>query len=248
MKRPRRPTKRKVAPKKVVKRKTTVSRNKIIRDIREALDVTKDGKFDRVWQVVPDLSAVEAAVFDIPKPPPGFSYQWSPVVAAFRMELKGWSRVPFSRHPEIGKPQNFDGYIVYRDMALFQIAADLAEAIHHGHRQRAIAQRQGIGDDVMQAMAGYSDPSIRHGHGIPILSEAFLTSADYTGPENPGDAVVELAVKFLMPGRWRDAAAALRLDDSEYVRRRILMEGTLLSAQTDGTFAVVKLTTEKTED
>lgn len=224
MKRPRRPTKkaaRKVAPK----------RKKLAQKPRPALDQFPE------WQ----------KVFDIPKPPPGFAYQWAPVTAVFRMELHGWSRVPFSRHPEMGKERNFDGYIVYCDQTLFQIAAELHEMKLGSFRKAAEAQHQASGNGAIDAMSRCAFGGPWNRGGIHILSAAFMVSSDYPRAA-PGDAIVDISIKFKMPYSWADAANALGLTKSEYVRRRLLMLDSFLAPQSDGTYAAVELTTEKVED
>lgn len=236
MKRPRRPVKRKVASKK----KTSIKRerNKIITGLKQALEHARTGPLP--WG--PD----DAAVFEIPQPPPSFAYQWSAVTAVFGMELKGWSRVPFSRHPAMGKACNFDGYIVHRDMTLFQIASELVDMRRSTERKKAQEQVSAHGE-AMEALGKYAQLREAWHRPVPIMSPSFLVSRDYDVPVDPGTKVIDLSVKFLMPARWRDAAAALQIDESEYVRRRLLQEGNLLASHEDGTYSTVKLSTEKVE-
>lgn len=226
MKRPRRPVKRKVASKKTkpVKRKTS----KIVRSLKQAL------KYVRGQLVLEEWTAEDAAVFDIPQPPSGFAYQWSPVSSIFRMQLKGWSQVPFSRHPEIGIPQNFDGYVVYRGMALFQISADLVKEALAAVRENSLALGQ-LGDKRMSGdySAGFGS----------IMPEEWVI--DEPLPDAEPLAETELTIKFTMPTSWPGGAAACHLDLAEYVRRRLVQEGHLLCSDNDGVYSIVRLTTEK---
>jgi hypothetical protein len=213
-------------------RKVVPKRRKLAQKPRPALDQFPE------WQ----------KVFDIPKPPAGFAYQWAPVTAVFRMELHGWSRVPFSRHPEMGKERNFDGYIVYCDQTLFQIAAELHEMKLGSFRKAAEAQHQACGNEAIEALSRYSwSPHGGYRGQMHILSPAFMVSSDYPRAE-PGDATVDISIRFRMPYSWADAAGALGLTKSEYVRRRLLMVQNFLAPQSDGTYAAVELTTEKVED
>lgn len=222
MKGPRRPAKRKLAPRKTVKRKKPI--------------VSKP-------RAVPDWTAEDAAVFDAPKPPAGFAYQWSPVSSIFRMQLKGWVQVPFSRHSsELAPSCNFDGYVVYRDTALFQIAADLVAEAREADRRRAVDAFGG--DEALEAMANGGK-----GRGFYIMPPSFMVSTEYehVAPDAPA-APVSLTITFMAPARWRDAASALGLPIDEYVRRRIAMESALmLISSDDGTFSPYELTTRKVD-
>lgn len=228
MKRPRRPVK-KTARKAAPKHRKPAPR---ARATRPAIDQSPE------WQTV----------FDVPKPPPGFAYQWAPVTAIFGMELKGWSRVPFSRHPELGKERNFDGYIVYCEQTLFQISAELHEMKLESARKAARAQHEASGGEAIDALSrfAFGGPWDRRG-AIHMLSPAFMVSSAYPRAE-PGDSIAEIFIKFTMPYRWRDAANALGLTEAEYVRRRLIMSGDFLAPNTDGTYSPVDLTTEKVED
>jgi hypothetical protein len=79
-----------------------------------------------------------------------------------------------------------------------------------------------------------------------LLSEGFIETADYQRAE-PGPSVVDVTIKFAMPYRWRDAAAALGLDEAEYVRRRLIMTETML-APFDGVYCHVQPGITKIED
>jgi hypothetical protein len=202
-------------------------------------------KFSLDLEVPGVMSPEEAATFDVPRPPPGFAYQWAAVTAIFGMELKGWTRVPFSRHPEMGKAHNFDGYIVHRDMTLFQMASELVEARLAHERKKA--EWQGVNSSEAVALLSQQQKRLRSAADSFILSPSFIATEAYPRPD-AGPSIIDLTIKFTMPWRWRDAAAALKLDESEYVRRRLLMQGTLLAADVDGTYFTVKLSTEKSED
>lgn len=184
-----------------------------------------------------EMNAEDAAIFDIPKPPAGLAYQWASLASTERMLMKGWARVPYSRHPELPRSLSFDGSILYRDNVLFQIGADFVEALKQSGYKRAIAQRQGVGDEALTLMSAYSGRS--EGREFPLVSPSFMVSAIMAGPPTPGDAVIDLAVKFSMPYRWREAAACLQLSESEYVRRR-LAQGARLSVAADGTYFAIE--------
>lgn len=240
MKRPRRPVKkRKVASKKAQPRKSrkpSKAFRKIEAGLKQALSHARGG-----------MSAEDAAIFDIPKPPAGLAYQWSSLASTERMLMKGWARVPYSRHPELPRSLSFDGSILYCDNVLFQIGADFVEALKQSGYKRAIAQRQGVGAEAIELMAAYSDPGSLHrrseGREFPLVSPSFIVSSSYARPSTSGDVVIDLVVKFSMPYRWRDAAAALQLDESEYVRRR-LAQGARLCVAADGTYFASEPTEE----
>ena len=224
MKRPRRPAKR-IASKKIA---TVKSRAKSFKKI--IANMASNGK-----PVLEEWTAEEAQVFDIPKPPAGYAYQWSPVSSIFRMQIKGWSQVPFSRHPEIGLPQNFDGYVVYRGMALFQISADIV--------REALASMQ----DTAQAEGQLSSLRIDYSAGFgSIMPEEWLVSEPL--PDAEPLTETELTIKFMMPKSWPGAAATCRLDLAEYVRRRLLQDQHFLASEGgDGIYSIVELTTKKVE-
>lgn len=251
MKKASKPVNRKVDSKKVkprtvkkpVKRKKPVD-HKIVRGLKQAV------KHARRAHVVD----IEPAIFDIAKPPAGMAYQWNHVSRTEYMLISGWSRVPYSRHPELPRTLSFDGYIRYFDNVLFQIDAEMAEAKLHGMRNKAAAQRDGVGgDDALEMLGEYVSARRRGGsQPFPILSPYFLVSSDYDGAP-AGDAIVDVTIKFFMPWRWRDAAAALKLDEGEYVRRWLLMSGHFLAPNSEldwknVTYSAVELTTEKVED
>lgn len=221
MKGPRRPAARKVAPRKTVKRKSPT----------------------RKPSPVPEWTAEDAAVFDIPKPPDGFAYQWSPVSNIFGMQLKGWVQVPYSRHSRDLAPScNFDGYIVYRDTALFQISADLV-----ADERAALIQKikDSIGgDEAFKEMQGG-----RTAGRFYIMPSSFVVSSDYERVASDAPpAPVGMAVTFMAPARWRDAASGLGLPIAEYARRRFAMDpALLLVANGDGTFSPYELTTRKVD-
>jgi hypothetical protein len=235
MKRPRRPAKR-VASKKteIVKRKKP---SKAFKKIKAGLDQALAHA-----RAVPEWTAEDAAVFDIPKSPPGFAYQWAPVASTFRMELKGWGRVPFSRHAELGKPLNFDGYIVYRGMALFQISSDLVREALAAARNAAISQGQ-LGNIRMSGDYGGGFGSTP-GFGAIMPGEWIESEAL---PETEPLEETEISIKFMMPKNWPSGAAACRLDLAEYIRRRLLQSGHLLTSGEDGVYSIVRLTTEKVD-
>ena len=223
MKGPRRPAKRKVALKKTTKRKNPVASKP---------------------RAVPEWTAEDAAVFDIPQPPHGFAYQWSPVSSIFRMQIKGWVQVPYSRHSGDLPPScNFDGYIVYRDTALFQIASDIVAESLSAERAKA-KEMTGGWDEAMVGMNGS-----REGRGFYIMSPDFVVSSDYERVGSDAPAVpVGLTLTFMAPARWRDAASGLGLPIAEYARRRFAMDPTLLLvAGGDGTFSPYELTTRKVD-
>lgn len=229
MKRPRRPTKRKAASKKVVKRKK-LKDHKIVRGLKQAV------KHAQRTKVVEDMTAEDAAIFDIPKAPPGMAYQWSSLASTERMLMKGWSRVPYSRHPELPRSLSFDGSILYRDNVLFQIGADFVEALTQSGIKRAIALRQGVGVEAYEKMAGYSHNRRGEGRDFPIVSPSFMVSSAFAPPSTPGDAIIDLTVNFFIPERWRQAAAMLQLREDEYARRRLSQEGVRLVMGADGTY------------
>jgi hypothetical protein len=234
MKRPRRPAKRVASKKtKVTKRK----KNKIITGLKQALRHARE---------VPDWAPEDAAVFDIPKPPPGFAYQWAPFSRIEYMRRKGWVQVPYSRHPEMPLSTSFDGYILYRDTTLFQISEELVR----GELDRAKLNAKDLEKDFYEVLgiegAGYKRDGFRT--IFHILSPHFMVSSNYEGPPDTGPVVVDLTIKFTMPWRWRDAAAALQISESEYVRRRLIMSSHLLHPDDDGTYSVVEeVTTKKVE-
>lgn len=238
MKRPSRPAKR-VASKKIVKRKKKVSKafNKIQIGLNEALSYLQ-GK-----PVLEEITAEEAQVFDIPKPPHGFAYQWSPFSRIEYMRSRGWSQVPFSRHPEMAQSTNFDGYIVYRDTALFQISADLAEV--ERRRLQLIAQDQV--NDALLAYGVHVESGSAH-HFSYILPPSFMVSSDYDRHrDSDGPVDIELTIKLRVPPRWCDMANALQLDHVEYARRRIQQAGHMIAPDEEGVFSPFDLTTKKVE-
>lgn len=235
MKRPSRPAKR-VASKKTkpVKRKKP---SKIVRGLKQAL------KHARSKPVLEEWTAEEAQVFDLPKPPSGFAYQWSPFSRIEYMRSRGWSQVPFSRHPEMAQSTNFDGYIVYRDTALFQISAELVKAETH----RLFEMAKDLTRDFDEMLG--KEP----GHGgqgfVWIAPASFTQSAEYEHyPDDRGPVDVQLTITLRVPARWCDTANALHLAHAEYARRRVLMSGYLLAADAGtGVFSPFELTTKKVE-
>jgi hypothetical protein len=235
-------TKRKVVSKKTVKRK----RHKIIKGMQELLHgLTTSSMPPTGWRVTEypaaEWTAEEAAVFDSITPPDGFAYQWSPTESTFRMELKGWTRVPFSRHPALGKPLNFDGYIVYRGMSLFQISADLVQQELSMGRVAAINQTGEFGEafDAIRS---------KEGRGFYIMSPSFVATESYETVASSAPALpLQLTITFMMPARWQDAASALKLSPAEYSRRRVAMEGLLMAPDESGAYAPFELTTRKVD-
>ena len=237
MKRPRRPAKR-VASKKtkpVKRKKASRAFNKIQAGLNEALKHARSAPLP--W------TEEDAAIFDIPKPPSGFAYQWSPFSRIEYMRSRGWSQVPFSRHPEMLQSTNFDGYIVYRDTALFQIS----EAIVVAERHRLQGLAEDMVDETLLANGVHVSSGSAH-HFSYMLSPSFMVSSDYdrhTDFDGPVD--IELTINLRVPARWCDTANALQLDHAEYARRRILQAGHLISLNEDGVFSSFDLTTKKVE-
>lgn len=223
---------RKAAPK---RKRLAKQRDKLISVIRASLE--DDDASRGQWKVLVEggMSPEEAAIFDIPKPPPGFAYQWSPVLRAEYMLMKGWSKVPYSRHPELPRALNFDGYVVYRDMALFQISAELARAEHDRMKELALDMERDFAEGSQRADS-YSCGNHAHGR-FYVFPPSFIVSSDYerVGEDEP-DKLVPVMVPFMMPARWQDAANALKMPHDQYIRRRITQEGFLLSADPAGLF------------
>lgn len=195
--------------------------------------------FNKIQAGCPPLpwTAEDAAIFDIPNPPSGFAYQWSPFSRIEYMRSKGWSQVPFSRHPEMAQSTNFDGYIVYRGMALFQISADIVKEALAAMRNTAQAQ----GQLSSLRMSGDYDA----GFGS-IMPEEWIVSEPL--PDAEPLTETELTIKFMMPKSWSGAAATCRLDLAEYVRRRLLQDQHFLASDGgDGIYYIVELTTKKVE-
>ena len=242
MKRPRRPVKRKVASKKTKPVKRAKSFKKIVSRL-SSWDRAKIAALAAKPREIPDWTPEDAAVFDIPKPPSGFAYQWSPFSRIEYMRSRGWSQVPFSRHPEMAQSTNFDGYIVYRDTALFQISAELAEA--ERRRLQAIAQDQ-VNDSLL-AYGVHVESGSAH-HFSYILPPSFLVNSDYDRHRDSDGLVdIELTIKMRVPARWCDTANALQLDHAEYARRRIQQAGHIIAPDEDGVFSPFELTTKKVE-
>lgn len=226
MKRPRRPAK-KVARKPAPKKRKAKIKSGPYKDVSAYLA----GMADRI--------AADAAIFDMPKPPTGFAYQWAGLGRVEYMLSKGWSRVPYSRHPELPLSTSFDGYVVYHDNALFQIASELAD--------REKDRLQELARDLTRdfdASVGRDSP----GRGFYILPPAFMVDSDYdhvapTSPPQP----VDITITFMMPARWQDAASALQLEPAEYVRRRLTIEDMLISTDKDAKFHPFELTTRKVD-
>jgi hypothetical protein len=221
MKRPRRPVKRKVALKKIVKRKIAKRAVKFSPATKRAIE------------------EVEASIFDIPKPPHGFAYQWAPFSRVIYMASKGWSQVPFSRHQDMPKATNFDGYVVYRDTALFQISEALAKE-----------QIDLLAEQAKDLTRDF-DARLRReegGRGFYILPSSFMVDSAYDRvPDSSPPVEVTLTIKLRVPARWCDTANALQLAHPEYARRRISQTGYLISPDHEGVFSPFELTTKKVE-
>lgn len=231
MKRPSRPVKRKAASKKIIKRKKP---SKAFRKIKAGLDEALAHA-----RAEPEWTAEDAAVFDIPKPPAGFAYQWAPFSRIIYMLSKGWEQVPFSRHPDLGRALNFDGYIVYRDTALFQISSALVD--------KELSRLKLMAKD----MTAEFDASVgRHGEGFGfyILPQSFMVDSDYERvPEASPPIEMTMFIVLRVPSRWCDTANALNLPHAEYARRRIAQSGYLISPDDKGIFSPFELITTKVE-
>lgn len=228
MKRPRRP----------VKRKAVKSAPKRVRNSARNLPIAPS---------VP-WTEEEASIFERLEAPDKLSYQWAPHEEAFRMQIKGWVQVPYARHAHAMPPSaNFDGYIVYRGMALFQMERDLVRALLDSAQKKAQSMARNSGSEALELIAGYTDPR-RIGLSFPILSPSFMVDQEYDLVPNEGQKVIDISIKFAAPWNWQDAASALGLDLSEYVRRRLLMTGKFLGPGEDGTYTTLEVTTKKAED
>jgi len=243
----RQPVKRKVASKKTKPVKRAKSFKKIVSRL-SSWDRAKIAALAAKPREIPDWTPEDAAVFDIPKPPSGFAYQWSPFSRIEYMRSRGWSQVPFSRHPEMAQSTNFDGYIVYRDTALFQISKELADAEHDRLKEVAKDLTRDY-DSMLGKEPGYG------GRGfVWMMPASFTQSAEYEQySDDRGSVDVQLTITLRVPARWCDTANALKLAHAEYARRRVLMSGHLLACDpyaSDpdvGVFSPFDLTTKKVE-
>jgi hypothetical protein len=70
---------------------------------------------------------------------------------------------------------------------------------------------------------------LSHQYGFPFVSPSFMVSTQYaTVPADSLPIDVDIAIKVRASVRWQDAAACLGLTVQEYVRRRLLMEPSVL--------------------
>lgn len=174
------------------------------------------------------MTAAQAAIFDIPKPPDGFSYQWNAVTEIDSMLSEGWQRVAYRQHKELPRALNADGYIVYRGNALFQISDAVVRKDLTCLRLKA--------KDMEDSF--YVDATLLQGRHMQIMPSSFIVSSDYERvPDGAGPAPVGVTITFMAPTRWQDAAAALKLPLGEYVRRRVVMGGHPMTPSADGTFS-----------
>lgn len=210
MKRPRRPVKRKA-----VKRAKPIKRSTL------------------------EITAIQAEVFEIPKPPAQLAYQWAPADSLLDMQDAGWLAVPFERHKSELSARKFnrDGFIVAFDQMLFQREAVLVRA------DRDLAHRKA--KENLQGHDAYQDPDhFRRGQVgfFKILSPSFMVSSAYEHvPVDAPPIDIDLTVKFRVSPRWQDAAAAIGLDITEYARRRLLMEPSVIATGDDRVFEFVEL-------
>lgn len=212
MKRPRRPTKKTV-------RKKTVKRSTRAPAPRQP----------------EQLTPAQAAIFERPKPRKGFSYQWAHVDQIDEMLAAGWCQVHYSRHPEMPRATSFAGFIVYKKNMLFETAASIVDDNHRTAKDAANAQI----DSFYRQYGLTNHCHGRHRRMMEILSPHFIVSSDYDGVlATAPPLAVPLTLQVMIPARWQDAAAALRLDPAEYARRRIVMMGQTITPSPDGTFSL----------
>jgi len=81
-----------------------------------------------------------------------------------------------------------------------------------------------------RALFGMNDGRASQYHGrVPMVSDAFMVSSNYgTIPSDAPPIDIDVTIQFRVSARWQDAAAALGLDVTEYTRRRLIMEPTVL--------------------
>lgn len=202
MKRPRRPVKKK--PRKVVRKKIS----------------SRESSAE-------STTAAQAAIFDIPKPPPGLAYQWNLLTETELMLSEGWERVPYRQHKELPQSLNSGGYIVYRNNTLFQINAAIVHKALISLRLNAKAMEDSF----------YAD-STREGRYMRIMPASFVVASDYDSvPDTAPPVPCGVTITFMAPARWQDAASALKLPLAEYARRRVVMGGHPMVPDRDGTFS-----------
>jgi hypothetical protein len=174
--------------------------------------------FQKVKQLVERNFASDPAPdpFEIAAPK-GKAYQWASLHPDSKFELatykkSGWRPVPAARHREFPSEK---GKIVLDGSILLEISRKRYEKMTGSGIARAKAQMQ-----QQDTMLGrdYSDGR----HTIQIMPDDWVDSQDYDHPQ--GEFIdIDVNITMRVPWRWRDAASALKLEPSEYARRRLIM-------------------------